>query len=162
MHNRATNIFRLPSGISGDSVEEKYQLLGTDIRIQFENTRRRFSLASPTMASFRFGPFQLNPDQTLWEGDTLIHLSPMQRRMLHCFCRHPRQVLSKHQLMQDVWGHQEVSEVSLARTVHGLRRKLAETKASGDLIRNVYAEGYIFTQTVEELAPVAAARNARA
>jgi DNA-binding winged helix-turn-helix (wHTH) protein len=114
------------------------------------------------MASFRFGPFQLNPDQTLWEGDTLIHLSPMQRRMLHCFCRNPRQVLSKHQLMQDVWGHQEVSEVSLARTVHGLRRKLAESKASGDLIRNVYAEGYIFTQTVEEVAPAAAARNARA
>jgi DNA-binding winged helix-turn-helix (wHTH) protein len=103
------------------------------------------------MASFRFGPFQLNHDQTLWQGDTLIPLSPMQRRLLHCFCCHPRQILSKHKLMQDVWGHQEVSEVSLARTVHGLRRKLSESPELTDLIRNVYAEGYIFTKSVEEV-----------
>jgi DNA-binding winged helix-turn-helix (wHTH) protein len=161
-NNWLTKDPKLPRQLSRECTAEKYRLMGTDIGIEIENTRRRFHLTSPTMASFRFGPFQLNPDQTLWEGDTLVHLSPMQRRMLHCFCRHPKQVLSKNQLMQDVWGHQEVSEVSLARTVHGLRRKLAETKASGDLIRNVYAEGYIFTQNVEELSGGSPSRSLRA
>ena len=75
----------------------------------------------------------------------------MQRRLLVCFCRHPRQVLSKQFLMDKVWGHQEVSVVSLARTVHGLRRKLVESELPDDLIRNIYSEGYLFTLPVETI-----------
>lgn len=103
------------------------------------------------MPAFRFGAYQFNHDQTLWLGDSLVHLAPMQRRLLDCFCRHPRQVLSKQKLMLEVWGHQEVSEVSLARTVHGLRRKLVDASLGGEVVRNVYAEGYIFTPQVVEL-----------
>ena len=114
------------------------------------NNSRNVSQAFP-LPSYRFGPYQLNSDQTLWLGETLVHLSPMQRRLLECFCRHPRQVLSKQKLMLEVWGHQEVSEVSLARTVHGLRRKLVDDSLASDVIRNVYAEGYIFTPPVAEL-----------
>ncbi|MFN6131927.1 MAG: transcriptional regulator [Synechococcaceae cyanobacterium] len=101
------------------------------------------------MNSFRFGPFQLNPDGTLWCDASLVPLSPMQRRLLLCFCLRPRQVISKESLMLEVWGHKEVSEVSLARTVHGLRRRLSGTKKGSDLIRNVYGEGYLFTAAVE-------------
>jgi DNA-binding winged helix-turn-helix (wHTH) protein len=99
--------------------------------------------------SFRFGPFQLNPDSTLWHEGTLVPLSPMQRRLLLCFCLRPRQVIAKETLMLEVWGHKEVSEVSLARTVHGLRRRLSGTHPGSDLIRNVYGEGYLFTAAVE-------------
>ncbi len=108
------------------------------------------------VGAYRFGPFRLSPDQMLWHGDTLVPLSPMQRRLLECFCSRPRQVLSKSSLMQEVWNHEDVSEVSLARTVHGLRRRLADAGARGELIRNIYGEGYIFTAEVEELSgPVA-------
>ena len=103
------------------------------------------------MTTFRFGCCQVNSDQTLWVSEKLIPLSPMQRRLLVCFCRHPRQVLSKEFLMGEVWGHQEVSVVSLARTVHGLRRKLVESELPDDLIRNIYSEGYLFTLPVETI-----------
>jgi two-component system OmpR family response regulator len=96
----------------------------------------------------RFGAFRLNAEKLLWCEDTLVPLSPMQRRLLACFCAQPQQVLSKATLMLEVWGHLEVSEVSLARTVHGLRRRLADAGARGELIRNVYGEGYIFTPEV--------------
>jgi DNA-binding winged helix-turn-helix (wHTH) protein len=36
--------------------------------------------------------------------------------------------------------------------VHGLRRRLADAGARGNLIRNIYGEGYIFTTEVEALA----------
>ncbi len=101
------------------------------------------------MNSFRFGPCQLNLDGTLWYNGDLVPLSPMQRRLLLCLCRRPRQVIAKETLMLEVWGHKEVSEVSLARTVHGLRRRLSGTHAGSDLIRNVYGEGYLFTAAVE-------------
>lgn len=104
------------------------------------------------MPDYRFEAFRLTADHMLWRGDTLVPLSPMQRRLLECFCSQPREVLSKATLMQEVWGHLEVSEVSLARTVHGLRRRLADAGARGNLIRNIYGEGYIFTTEVEALA----------
>lgn len=108
-------------------------------------------LQSFPLTTFRFGSCQLNSDQTLWISEKLVPLSPMQRRLLVCFCRHPRQVLSKQFLMDEVWGHQEVSVVSLARTVHGLRRKLVESELPDDLIRNIYSEGYLFTLPVETI-----------
>ena len=101
--------------------------------------------------SFRFGAFQLNPDGTLWCNGSLVPLSPMQRRLLLCFCQRPKQVICKETLMLEVWGRKEVSEVSLARTVHGLRRRISESQHGSELIRNVYGEGYLFTAAVEEL-----------
>lgn len=101
------------------------------------------------MNSFRFGSFQLNSDGTLWCEAALVPLSPMQRRLLLCFCRRPRQVITKETLMLEVWGHSDVSEVSLARTIHGLRRRLSGNQQGCDLIRNVYGEGYLFTPAVE-------------
>ncbi len=100
------------------------------------------------MTNFQFGPYLFKADQTLWLMDQLVHLSPIQRRLLRCFCENPRQVLSKAQLMQQVWGDADITEVSLARTVHGLRRRFIENGQSKDLIRNVYSEGYIFTANV--------------
>jgi DNA-binding winged helix-turn-helix (wHTH) protein len=108
------------------------------------------------VADHLFGAFRLNAEKILWCGDTLVPLSPMQRRLLGCFCAQPQQVLSKATLMLEVWGHLEVSEVSLARTVHGLRRRLADAGAKGVLIRNVYGEGYIFTADVVEIEATAA------
>jgi DNA-binding winged helix-turn-helix (wHTH) protein len=103
------------------------------------------------VADHRFGDFRLNAEKILWYADTIVPLSPMQRRLRGCFCDRPQQVLTKATLMLGVWGHLEVSEVSLARTVHGLRRRLADAGARGELIRNVYGEGYIFTADVEEI-----------
>ena len=103
------------------------------------------------MTSFQFGVFQLNPDGTLWSDGNLVPLSPMQRRLLVSFCQRPRQVIPKETLMKDVWGHEQVSEVSLARTVHGLRRRLADSHGGGDLIRNIYGQGYLLTANVEVL-----------
>ncbi|MFN7899122.1 MAG: transcriptional regulator [Synechococcaceae cyanobacterium] len=103
------------------------------------------------MNSFRFGAFQLNPDGTLWCDGSLVPLSPMQRRMLLTFCRRPQQVIAKETLMLEVWGRKQVSEVSLARTVHSLRRRLSEGRHGSELIRNVYGEGYLLTAGVEPL-----------
>jgi DNA-binding winged helix-turn-helix (wHTH) protein len=118
-------------------------------RVGFGKSRRRILPPTNLVTSFRFRRFHLGTDQTLWLDEKLVHLSPMQRRLLLCFCRHPRQVLSKGKLMEEVWGSTQVSDVSLARTVHGLRSRLSETDPSADPIRNIYGEGYIFTETVE-------------
>jgi DNA-binding winged helix-turn-helix (wHTH) protein len=103
------------------------------------------------MSSYRFGPYCLAADLTLWCRGRLVPLAPMQRRLLACLCHQGGRVVSKHDLIEEVWGHPNASEISLARTVHGLRRKLAGSDHGHDLIQTVYGHGYVFTQPVEQL-----------
>ncbi|MFN5162296.1 MAG: transcriptional regulator, partial [Cyanobacteriota bacterium] len=73
---------------------------------------------------WRVGPYTLTPEGLLRLGGGLIRLSPLQRRLLLCFVRHAGQLLDKDTLMHEVWGHTNVSDVSMARAVHGLRQVL--------------------------------------
>ena len=103
------------------------------------------------MVVYRFGPFVLRGNESLWVGDTLLPLSPLQLRLLCLLCRHPQQVLPKDQIVQSVWGHSDVSDVSLARAIHGLRTRMAVAGKSSELIRNIYGRGYILTQPVSAM-----------
>lgn len=109
------------------------------------------------MLSFRVGPFLVKDNDSLWRGDTLVALSPLQLRLLCFLCRHPQQVMEKSQIVCAVWGHADVSDVSLARAVHGLRVRLAQAGRPSEMIRNIYGRGYILTQPVQVVESEAAA-----
>jgi DNA-binding winged helix-turn-helix (wHTH) protein len=104
----------------------------------------------------RLGPYTLSEDGMLMLGESLVSLSPLQRRLLQCFVRHNRTLLSKEQLMREVWGHEFVSEVSLARAVHSLRQVFAQGPLGSQLIRTVYGTGYILEASVRDLDPPSA------
>jgi len=101
-----------------------------------------------SVLSFRVGPFLVKDNDSLWRGDTLVPLSPLQLRLFCFLCRHPQQVVEKAQIVCAVWGHNDVSDVSLARAVHGLRVRLAQAGRPSEMIRNIYGRGYILTQPV--------------
>ncbi len=105
---------------------------------------------------WRLGPYTLSEDGMLMLGESLVSLSPLQRRLLQCFVRHNRTLLSKEQLMREVWGHEFVSEVSLARAVHSLRQVFAQGPLGSQLIRTVYGTGYILEASVRDLDPPSA------
>lgn len=107
-------------------------------------------------SGWRLGPYTLSADGMLMLGESLVSLSPLQRRLLQCFVRHNRTLLSKEQLMREVWGHEYVSEVSLARAVHSLRQVFAQGPLGSQLIRTVYGTGYILEASVRDLAPPSA------
>ncbi len=96
-----------------------------------------------TLAGFwSFGPYSLDGEGHLWLGPSPIHLAPLQRRLLLALVRRKGQVLSRDLLLQEVWGHDHVSEVSISRTVHGLRRTLAAGPLGPGVIRTIYGGGY--------------------
>lgn len=95
--------------------------------------------------TFHFGPFRVRDGESLWFQDSLIPLSPLQLRLLSFLCRHPQEVLDKERIVREVWGRDDVSDVSLARAVHGLRSRLAQGGRANELIRNIYGRGYILT-----------------
>lgn len=97
---------------------------------------------SDVHGSWTFGPYTLDAQGHLRLGPTSIHLAPLQRRLLLALVSQRGQVLSREQLLQEVWGHNHVSEVSISRTVHGLRRALAEGPLGPSVIRTIYGGGY--------------------
>ena len=118
---------------------------------------RRISMtASPTNrleGFWSFGPYSLDGEGYLWLGPSPIHLAPLQRRLLLALVRQKGQVLARDLLLQEVWGHNHVSEVSISRTVHGLRRILAAGPLGPGVIRTIYGGGYRLEVPVHPMAP---------
>ena len=109
--------------------------------------RQSFGRFRPVF-TYSFGPFCVKDNESLWINDTLVPLSPLQLRLLSYLCSHPQQVLDKERIVANVWGRHDVSDVSLARAIHGLRNRLAAGTKPSELIRNIYGRGYMLTQPV--------------
>jgi DNA-binding winged helix-turn-helix (wHTH) protein/tetratricopeptide (TPR) repeat protein len=101
--------------------------------------------------SWSIGPYWMDADGHLSLGTSSVPLSPLQRRLLLALVRHAGQVLEKENLLQEVWGHTQVSDVSLARAVHGLRRILDNGPLGSRVIRTIYGSGYRFDGPVSQL-----------
>jgi DNA-binding winged helix-turn-helix (wHTH) protein len=120
---------------------------------------------SPTSTlegAWSFGPYSLDREGFLWLGPSPIHLAPLQRRLLVALVRQKGQVLSRELLLLDVWGHNHVSEVSISRTVHGLRRILAAGPLGDGVIRTIYGGGYRLEVPIHAMASGDGATGAEA
>jgi DNA-binding winged helix-turn-helix (wHTH) protein len=90
------------------------------------------------------GPYRLDAEGHLRLGSVPVALSPLQRRLLVVLVRQAGRVIEKDALLDQVWGHRQVSDVSLARAVHGLRRILDQGPLGGGVIHTIYGSGYRF------------------
>ncbi len=78
--------------------------------------------------------------------DIEIVLTPREFDLLACFVNHPRQVLTKPQLLNLVWDAQVgwVGESTVTEHVRRLRTKLKVTDSSGSCIDTLWGVGYRF------------------
>ena len=75
-------------------------------------------------------------------GERPIELTPTEFSLLRCLMAHPRQVLSKRQLLEHVWEYDFGGEANVVETyVSYLRRKL--DPHGPPLIRTVRMAGYV-------------------
>lgn len=105
------------------------------------------------MTHWQVGPYVLSGDGVLRLGGGVVSSSPLQRRLLLCFVRHAGQLIERPLLLHEVWGHEKVSDVSVARAVHSLRQLLARGPLGSHVIRTSYGSGYVFTAPVSPIAP---------
>ncbi|MEB3266380.1 MAG: winged helix-turn-helix domain-containing protein [Cyanobacteriota bacterium] len=88
-------------------------------------------------------------DGALWLNGQHVNLSPLQRRLLLALVEHAGRLLTREQLALSVWGHDRVSAISLARTVHGLRRVFDGGPLGAGVIKTSYGLGYGLCVPVE-------------
>ena len=71
-----------------------------------------------------------------------LTLSPMEYKMLHLFCKNPKQVLTRQRLLEKLWDAKEnyVDEHTLTTSISRIRGKI---EADGDTyIKTIYGIGY--------------------
>ena len=100
------------------------------------------------LTSWQIGPYVFSSDGVLRMGGVMVPLSPLQRKLLLCFVRHPGQLIERQELLEDVWGHTQVSNVSVARAVHSLRKVFQQGPLGGRVINTSYGNGYVFSAPV--------------
>ena len=92
----------------------------------------------------RFGDLVLDPvAYEVWRGERRIELSRTEFNLLALFLEHPRQVLTRSQIFERVWGYDfGASSNALGVYVGYLRRK---TEAGGEprLLHTVRGVGYV-------------------
>ena len=87
----------------------------------------------------RFGDLRLEPSsRAAWRGERQLDLTATEFELLQHFLRHPRQVLSRDQLLDAVWKGEGESDNVVAVYVGYLRHKLGEP----GLLHTVRGAGY--------------------
>ncbi len=83
----------------------------------------------------------------VWRGERPLQLTRTEFNLLELFLRHPRQVLERAQILEDVWGYDfPTTANSLEVYVGYLRRKL-EAEGEPRLIHTVRGVGYSLRET---------------
>lgn len=131
------------------------------IRVALRRAQERDGIAAVADAApgahLTFEGWTIDLDQRLLTDpdDVLISLTDGEFRLLRAFVEHPRRVLSRDQLLDysagaDTETYDRAIDVQISR----LRRKLAHGR-SGELIRTIRNEGYLFAPQVRRAPPTA-------
>jgi eukaryotic-like serine/threonine-protein kinase len=100
---------------------------------------------------YQFGPFSLDPAErlVLREG-TPLSLTPKVFDTLVYLVRNHGRLLTKDELLREVWPDTFVEEVNLAVNVSTLRKLLGEGPQEGRYIMTVPGQGYRFVAPVQK------------
>ena len=114
-------------------------------------------MTSPRAPALQFGPFTLDVAQAqLSRGGQLIALRPKAFELLVTLARRPRELVTKDELLDAVWGRRFITEGVIKSVVGELRSALGDNPKQPLWIETVPRRGYRFAGLVE-LAPGATA-----
>ncbi len=101
---------------------------------------------------YSFGDFILRSSRVLFHKNQQINISPKELGVLVLLLESAGEVVTKEQLIQNVWAGGNVGEESLTRCIYVLRRILQESKHQR-FIDTVYGKGYRFALPVTRVVP---------
>jgi DNA-binding winged helix-turn-helix (wHTH) protein len=100
------------------------------------------------MEMFQFASFSVDPcERVVFHNGTRLSLTPKVFETLLCFVRNPGRVLTKDELLKQIWPDTFVEEVNLAVNISTLRKALGEN-SQNRYIATVPGRGYQFVAEV--------------
>ncbi|WP_010676609.1 response regulator transcription factor [Bacillus timonensis] len=90
-----------------------------------------------------------NTREVILNGTPITNLTPKEFDLLYYFAQHPKQVFSREQLLDRVWGYQFYGdERTVDVHIKRLRKKLGT--ANQPFFHTVWGVGYKFDESIEE------------
>ena len=109
------------------------------VRVLLRRVERAAELATRTPAELHVGPVRIDQGRRRVHVDGVdVHLTPTEFDLLVCMAGKPGTVLTREQLLAEVWDWQDASGT---RTVDSHVRSL-RSKLGRDLVRTVHGVGY--------------------
>jgi eukaryotic-like serine/threonine-protein kinase len=103
---------------------------------------------------FQFGEFQIDARaRTLRREEAIVALNFRAFDVLLYFVQNPGRVLTRDELLKNVWPDAFVDENSLAQSISVLRRALDEKPGDNSYIVTLPGRGYQFVAPVQAVAP---------
>ncbi len=109
---------------------------------------------SAAASELHFGPFRLDAIGQLWRGDQPVDIRPRPLAMLRYFAERPRQLLTKEELLQQLWPGIYVSPVVVRVCVREIRHALGDEATQPQFIQTVGGQGYRFVAPLVTAAQV--------
>ncbi|MEL7060736.1 MAG: winged helix-turn-helix domain-containing protein [Acidobacteriota bacterium] len=104
--------------------------------------------------AWRFGNWLLEPaERRLSHDGTVVAIEPRAFDLLMVLVEHPERLITKDELLAQVWPDVQVADNALTRAVTRLRRVLGDDARSPRWIETVHGSGYRFLGPVESVAP---------
>ncbi len=95
----------------------------------------------------RYAGLSLDPvTRETRRGERTFELTPREFDLLHYFLQHPRQVLTRNQILQAVWGYDFGGEDNVLEVYIGYLRKKTEAGGEPRLIQTVRGVGYVLRE----------------
>ena len=106
--------------------------------------------ASPSRHVYAFGPYRLDqPEHRLLRDEQTIPLSPKAFDLLVALVSRAGHLVSKEQLLQEVWPGTFVEEANLSYTVSLLRKALGDEREPYRYVETVPKRGYRFIGVID-------------
>ncbi|MFB3915984.1 MAG: response regulator transcription factor [Terriglobales bacterium] len=102
--------------------------------------------AAPSLTHWRLGDVEINFQQyTARRKNRALEMTPKEFELLHLLVTHPGEVLSRDQILEQIWGYETSTTTRTVDThVSNLRQKLEPDPAHPRYIISIYGEGYKF------------------
>ena len=109
-------------------------------------------MASGPKIFYEFGPFRVDPEkQVLLRENQPVAITPKTFETLLILVRHSREVVSKDELMSELWPDAFVEEANLSQNIFMLRKALGDTPDDRRYIVTLPGKGYRFVAEVREV-----------
>jgi two-component system, OmpR family, response regulator MprA len=103
--------------------------------------------AKPENQAAAYADVRLDPaTREAKRGDMDLSLTVTEFNLLHLFLRHPRQVLERRQILNDVWGYDFGGDDNVLEIYVGYLRKKLEAEGQPRLIQTVRGIGYVLRE----------------
>ena len=101
---------------------------------------------------FRLGEWQVDPTLgRIFRGDDVVHLEIRAMDVLVSLAEHATSLVTRRQLIHEVWGTSSISDNTLTRVIADLRRAFNDDAREPSYIETIHRRGYRMLQNPRPL-----------